>query len=264
MGGVPAIAIYGPNAQPTPEMEQAFFNGILLPNGTFKTTSDHRLDDLNEAIMAHLPSRRPLRVKDVAVSSGISALEWYEMLQARSIAFEMTATDVRLRARLIKARGFNVLLDESGEVLQLHVAGLAFQPTQAPKKRAAFAPILACVRSPRALNRLARSERKVVLVSPRLLDSPVQVVEEDLRTPRPGQWDVVRAANILNHEYFPQPILREMMVNLAGSLAPGGLLIVCRSDPSLGNRASIFRISEGRLRVVAELNGGSELAHLAG
>src|ERR1700719_4541583 len=103
---MPAMAIWGPNAAPTPEMEEAFFEGIQLPDGTFKTTADHRLDDLNEAMLAHLPRRRPLRVKDVAVSSGISALEWYDMLRAHRIAFQMTATDMWLRARLVDARGF--------------------------------------------------------------------------------------------------------------------------------------------------------------
>ena len=129
MASVPAMAIYGPNAKPTPEMEQAFFTGVVLPNGTFKTTADRRLDDLNEAILAHLPERRPLRVKDVAVSSGISSLEWYEMLHAHDIACHMTATDWWLRARLIEARGFNVLLSETGLILQLDIAGLRFQPS---------------------------------------------------------------------------------------------------------------------------------------
>ena len=181
------MAIWGPNAKPTPEMEQAFFTGIELPNGTFKTTADRRLDDLNEAILAHLPGGRPLRVKDVAASSGISALEWYEMLHAHDIACHMTATDLWLRARLIEARGFNVLLSETGLILQLDIAGLAFQPSHFSKKRVAFAPILDCVRRPRVLRRLARSERPVLLVSPRLLGSPVSVVEEDLLTPHPGR-----------------------------------------------------------------------------
>ncbi len=257
------MAIYGPNAKPTPEMEQTFFTGVVLPNGTFKTTADRRLDDLNEAILAHLPEQRPLRVKDVAVSSGISSLEWYEVLHAHGIAFQMMATDLWLRARLIEARGFNVLLSETGSVLQLDIVGLRFQPSHAPKKRMAFAPILACIRSPRVLTRLARSERPVLLVSPRLLGSPVSIVEEDLLKPQPGEWDVIRAANIINHEYFPTPILRQMLLTLAESLAPGGILAVCRTEPSVGNRTSIFRLDEGTLSIVAELNGGSDVAYLA-
>src|SRR5690348_5485347 len=86
---IPASRIYGQGARPTPEVEAQFFAGLRLANGTFKTTRDHRLDDVNAMLMPLLPPGKPLQIKDVAVSSGISTLEWMEMLRGEGIRFEM-------------------------------------------------------------------------------------------------------------------------------------------------------------------------------
>ena len=120
----PAFLIYGPGAKPTPELEREFFAGMRLPNGTFKTTYDHRLDDLNAEINRHLPRDRSLRAKDVAVSSGISTVEWCDELSQAGIGFKMTATDILVRARLLDVRGdLRVLVDRDGRTLQVDVAG---------------------------------------------------------------------------------------------------------------------------------------------
>jgi hypothetical protein len=261
---VPAVLIYGPDAAPTPQQEQQFFAGVRLPNGTFKTTSDRRLDDLNNAIGHHLPRRHPLRIKDVAVSSGISTLEWYQALTKAGIECEMTATDIWLHARLVEARGFRVLLDQAGRILQIDVAGWAFQPELAPRKRMFFAAPIALAQRPQLLQRLTRHEYPVVLTSPRLFGNPaVTIVEEDLLAPTAGEWDVIRAANIINRGYFPDSTLQAIIRNLVASLTPEGLLAVCRTDLKLGNRASIFRRAGNGLELVDELNGGSEVAGLA-
>lgn len=259
---MPAARLYRVGARPTPAMEEEFFQTIRLPNGTFKTTADRRLDDLNVLVSEHLPARRPLRVKDVAVSSGISTVEWHEALTRAGIASEVTATDLLVHARLVTIwPGIRFLLDRTRRVLQLDIASFAFTPSEAPRKRRVCAPLLAIARRPRLLRSLARAETPVQLVSPRLLgNGNVRVVEEDLTSPRSGEWDVIRAANILHFEYFSERTIRTIVHGLCASLSSGGILIVCRTTPAAGNEASIFRRCNGRMELVAELNGGSEIA----
>src|SRR5687768_11687066 len=74
-------------------LEKRFFQSVGLPNGTWKTTSYRRLDDLNALVQGFLPSDRPLDVMDVAVSSGVSTLEWLESMERAGIECRMTAGD---------------------------------------------------------------------------------------------------------------------------------------------------------------------------
>lgn len=242
--------------------EQRFFAGLRLPNGTFKITSDRRLDDLNEEIARHLPDRECLRIKDVAVSSGISTLEWCNSLTAMGVRFEMTATDRFVNASLIEARGGLSVLAHDGVVLQIDVAGFAFRPDQVGRRsRVLYALPLLVARHRRLLGLMTRRQSGIPLVSPRLVG--ISVKEEDLLSPVGGQWDVVRAANVLNRVYFPDSTLRMMLRNLAASVSDGGLLAICRTDQDVGNKATIFRVADGGLTTVGELNGGSEVAGLA-
>ena len=81
-------------------LEDLFFRNIHLPNGTFKTTYRRRLDDLNALVRSHLPPRRPLDCMDVAVSSGVSTLEWIEFLAESGVQCRMTAGDAQVHAYL--------------------------------------------------------------------------------------------------------------------------------------------------------------------
>src|SRR5271157_2641182 len=76
-------------------LEAQFFQRVLLPNGTFKTTSPNRLDDLNRFVLPYLQeiAERPLKIMDIAASSGVSTLEWYDSLKSQGIDCDVTATD---------------------------------------------------------------------------------------------------------------------------------------------------------------------------
>jgi hypothetical protein len=262
---VPARAIYGKGADPTPELEAAFFAGIQLPNGTFKTTGDHRLDDLNDCIALHLPVGR-VRAKDVAVSSGITTLEWYESLIGRGFTCEMTATDIDISARLVACRGeLVVLTSASGDVMQVDISGFAFRPDQAGRRERLLYGVPLQIAARAALrDRLTRTVQDIDLVSPRLSRNPdVHIVEEDLTRGPAGEWDVVRAANILNLGYFPEDVLELMVTNIARMVREAGLVAICRTVPTSGNHASLFRRTDGRLEPIDDLGSGSEIAHVA-
>ena len=83
--------VFGPLQTPVAQQDQLeteFFERVVLPNGTFKTTKPHRLDDLNQAALPFLTGlaadSQPLRIMDVGISSGVSTIEWHEQLAAAS------------------------------------------------------------------------------------------------------------------------------------------------------------------------------------
>src|SRR5437588_7503673 len=82
-------------------LETQFFSSIRLKNGTYKFTYSRRLDDLNELTRKVIPPNRPLEVMDVAVSSGVSTLEWIADLNSAGIEHRMTAGDLTMTALLL-------------------------------------------------------------------------------------------------------------------------------------------------------------------
>jgi hypothetical protein len=94
----------------------------------------------------------------------------------------------------------------------------------------------------------------------------IALCEHDLGTRQPawsGRFDVVRAANILNLDYFAPATLAAMSATLAGYVAEGGWFVVCRTHPDGANHATLFRREAGRLRAEARIGRGSEIEALA-
>jgi hypothetical protein len=257
-----AFAVCAPGADAAPEDERRFFAKVRLPNGTWKTTYPRRLDDLNESLVALLPTDRELEVMDVAVSSGISTIEWSDQLFANGVRHRLVAGDLDADGRLLsRGRWLAVLFDsDGGEPLLLEVGPLTLPVWSARRAARLARPLLRP-----ALRALSPWARPVSLVSPRLQRRPeVEVVRDDVTVPGrfPQRFDVVRVANLVQRAYFDEPAMRAIVANLRGRLREGGLLVVCRTGEDGVNRATIFRRGGDRLAPELSLNGGSEVAQL--
>jgi hypothetical protein len=281
-------------------LETRFFVELRLPvNGTYKTTYHRRLDDLNELVLRHLPTKRPLQIMDVAVSSGISTAEWTTRLREAGVAHRMVAGDLVVRAFLIEvSKRFRVLVDRKGRLLQVDVNGSGIcvpailhacthprylwalirdLPILVPGfvVAAAAGPAIRSS-SDRPGRTLGMQYRPLDLVSSALSSLPdVQIIEDDILAGTPTETvDVLRAANILNYGYFSEDKLEQMVRNLRRRLRPGGLMIVCNTDYNEGfdygrmdygglNNASLFQLNtDGKFEVQARLNAGSEIEDL--
>jgi hypothetical protein len=269
------------------QLERAFFWNVIGKNGTFKTTNHRRLDDLNQAVLEHLPTARPLNIMDVAVSSGVSTGEWARALEKAGIRHRMTAGDLLVHAWLVSInRRLHVLVDKTGYPLQFDIDGRAIRTPlhkrdwlrhgaailltklvlrkATPALRSASLGTL--VNPP--LSHLGVRCRPLKLVSRSLRElAQIELVEDDILNDHGyvGAFHVLRAANILNRVYFDDSTLSAMLRNLRARLMPGGLLIVCRTmEHDSVNHATMFKLQDdGRLAAVARMNGGSEIEELA-
>jgi hypothetical protein len=266
-------------------LERAFFSTLVVQNGTFKTTNHRRLDNLNELVQKHLPPERPLKLMDVAVSSGISTAEWMTSLENAGVDYHMVAGDLFVQGFLVSlGNGLNVLVDKTGNPIQFDIRGRAIG-TPLGRRARALHPIAIwrlqraarqfdMVRrsvEPAALDRALAEHwglkyRAVKLVSPSLSKfASLEVVEDDILVNRNYKecFQVIRAANILNLGYFERPILTAMLLNLRSRLTPGGMLIVCRTNHQDVNNGSVFSLkSDGSFSTVARLNAGSEVEEI--
>jgi hypothetical protein len=255
------------------EREDLFFHSIRLRNGTYKSTAHHRLDDLNGFVMELLPRARPLEIMDVAVSSGVSTAEWLLALESAGIECHMLAGDAVVDARLVSVGSLRALADKTGHLLQLDVSGRAIRlPPPRRRDRFRYAPAMALMKaatwlfdlqSQTAQSRLGATCCPLALMSPSLAQLPrIRTVEDDILrdTGYTQRFHVLRAANILNLAYFDVTTLGRMLANLRSRLLPGGLLIVCRTNATGVNNATVFTLGpDGRFVATARLNDGSEI-----
>jgi hypothetical protein len=259
----------------TAEREAAFFSAIRLSNGTFKTTSDRRMDDLNTFVVDEW-RRSGVRVDealDLGASSGVSTLEWLDALTNAGHDVHMTATDLALWVNVIRlGPGFSVLEDASGLPLQHIFFGLRLRPWRRKLDYVTgYALLGRIIRVAAALLRAkstARSSR-VMLASPRALDHDrLSWAEDNVLAPNRERFvhrfDVIRAANILNLGYFEPEQIRIAVRNLKRRLkGPGAHLIVNRTWSDGTNHATLFRLGAAdRFEVQARFGRGSEIDEL--
>jgi hypothetical protein len=229
---------------------------------------------------------------DVAVSSGITTLDWVNSLDRLGIEYTMTAGDINLCAYLVSlGRHLNVLVDSSGYPLQYDIFGHAVPNPPARRRLPIYFPwinfwrLVLAYRFEHCRREAARAIdgdyagslmrcHLVTLVSPRLVGNDrIELIEDDIlnnQTIR-NRYHVVRAANILNRSYFDEPTLVAIVSNLRQRLVEGGLLVVCSttgddcSDTStrISNDATAFLVGgDHRLEVAGRLGRGSAIENL--
>lgn len=262
----------------TPGLESAFFSSLKTGNATFKKTSPNRFSEVDMHLMSMLDGLslgREVQILDVGISAGTTTLELAIALQEAAVKHRIVATDRSFSAFIVPGPlGSRALLEPSGHILQYEIFG---QPVRSWDRRLdrftgrslvnaflrrSFASVSA--------DFLASGEAtKVRLVSPRVQSSSSITLEEDnVLLPNPhyqSRFDFIRAANILNRDYFSEDELREALKNLRAYLTgPGAMMLVIRTDKRDGtNNGTLFQMSDrGKLIPVAEYGRGSEVASL--
>jgi len=260
-------------------IERAFFAGLLLRSGVYKTTVHHRVDDLLPPLIEHarMLGADPLRVLDVACSSGVSTVEMHRALVAAGIPTATTGTDLVLDADHVqRADGCAMLFDSAGGLLQVEIGSWAslwrwrprdrvFRPWLAARARRLVARECEAFRAARGAPSAGfKVTRLALLSSDALAADGVRFVEEDILVPKvPGPFELIRVANLLHLNYFAPDQVRRMVSALSARLVDGGLLVIARSEgtPPL-NRATLFRRRGTGLEVVLRIEGGSEISDL--
>lgn len=270
-------------------LEKSFFSKLYLKNGVTKTTYAERFTDLNALSLNYLPKDEVLEINDVAVSSGISTLEWYELLKEKGYKVNIVGGDISVDAYFLKVFGvFSALYEKGYFPLQFEVGSFRFpvMVVQGILKSLIFHLFqgicsIGFAFSPEAkkivVNGGAESYSgnfiklsKVDLISPLLKweeNRHIRIIEDDIFKINPEfaqKFSVLRAANILNLGYFNDQTLMQLLATLRQRIKPGGLFIVCRTRKSDKlNHATLFRLKEnGQFEKLERLREGSEIEHL--
>ena len=270
-------------------IERAFFAGLKLRNGTRKTVTARRLDDLNAELIGALrrTASTPRDVIDVAASSGVSTAEWAAALQEAGFRPRVVASDLVMTAFFVSPRRrVRVLVDATDDPLAFEAGGrhLNARVAKTDLLNGRWALVLGArwlyrwwSRREGLRERLRADSAgpdaplvtRTRLTGWRIAAHPdIECIDDDIAADNPPhlrrRFDVVRAANILNLIYFAPAALEPMVRNLALRLrGPGAWLVVCRTVPDGTNQGTIFRLTDrGSFSAVARVGRGSEIEDL--
>lgn len=275
---VAATEFFSRPAEALPQqVEDAFFSSIKNPNNTFKCTWGGRFGALDGRLVEAVKARGldVREVLDVGVSSGTTTLDLCDAFARERYRPRITGTDYAIHAWIVPlGKRCAALLNPEGQLLQVDLFGRSIQPW---RRRLDYLtgmwlvrPILSRIVGGLAVRRLRQGVgvRKVELVSPRVRNHGlITIVEDDVLTPRDGfgrRFDLVRAANVLNENYFAEADLRKAVDNLRSYLkGPGSLLFIVRTRMSGDHHGTLFAMSDsGALEVVERIGAGSEIEKL--
>lgn len=254
--------------------ESQFFSSLKMRNGTFKLTQPSRFAALESEIGSVIAERAAhlRQILDVGVSTGLTTIELADFLRAKGASAEVIGTDLFIQAHLVEiAPGFRVLSDNEGWPLQYDIAG---RPIRAWVRRLDYVTLKVAPRllaraalRPRLRRMIAKGRSVAVRMETRgLAERNIELVENDIfvATPRfVGRFDFIRAANILNLNYFPATRIREAISNIRSYCrGPGALLLVARSKGS-HHDGTLFELEpDGTFSVRARVGNGSEIEAL--
>lgn len=252
-----------------PDAESLFFRCLRMSNGTYKTTANGRMTELDARLAAHLAERvQPAQVLDVGVSSGVTTANLSSRLRESGVVADILAVDLFASGVLVESGPLAVLLDEQRYVLQVAVGGMArgrpHNPRQSILHRALDWAMQATGQL--ALSMPSGRRRDVKLASALLRRDPsITMASHDVfvrQAPWQDKFDAVRVANLLNHSYFSEELLRKGVANICSYVAPGGLLVLNRTDDDGTNHGAIFQRVEKGWQELDRFGGGSEVAAL--
>ncbi|SCW72470.1 hypothetical protein SAMN02927924_02348 [Sphingobium faniae] len=259
------------------QVEDAFFSSIKNPNNTFKCTWGGRFGEVDRRLAQAIKARGTdvRELLDIGVSSGTTTLDLHDALSREGFHPRITGTDYPIHAWIVQLGGkCGALLNKHGQLLQIDLFGRSIQPW---RRRRDFLtgmwlvrPLLTRLLGRRAARKLREGTnvRQVELVSPRIRDHPsIAIVEDDVLRRKDAfaeRFDLVRAANILNENYFRQAELERAVQNLLSYLrGPGSLLFIVRTLQSGEHHGTLFALREGgALEVVERIGAGSEIEKL--
>ncbi len=241
----------------------------------FKRTHRARFPGFDRELVALISQlhadRRPYRVHDVAVSNGITAVDFYRQLKASRRHLEYVASDFAPDLLAINQQGerLTLVLDPvTHDWLQIVYPPFVFNLQK--RENEFIYPFNGLVRRwlertscRRLWDRYCAGQQGIRTTTIRLLHPECQQLLQresdfafqrcDILQPMEGRFDLVRAMNILNPAYFAQRDLQRAIRNIHGSLTCGGLLATGSNQDSRSPVAgAIYRQSDGgfeRLRV---------------
>lgn len=256
-----------------PKIEAGFYGTLKMRNGTFKLTRAARFDEIEKVMGSALAERaaRFRNILDIGVSTGVTTAEFADFLSSTGVAADFVATDLYIDAYIVEPMpGLRILAGHDGWPMQYDIRGKVVRPwiRRLDYLTLAFIPrtLARMYFQKQAADLISRGKHKAVrLISPCLTKrTDIKMIEDDVLVRSPSflrSFDLVRAANILNRDYFSDESLSRAIGNIHAYLrGPGAMFLITRTNSSSNNAGTLFELDDQlRFQIVKQVGGGSEI-----
>ena len=227
---------------------------------TWKSTRPRRHRRTDEMILDLCRDAKPV-ILDVGISDGVTSLELIEKLDGRFTSYFATDRHLRVHYQRRGSRIYFYDADGTCNILSTRRFVVYLDPGAASAFRGIVRRLLAGAPT------LTREEAKLVwLIQPELRkaageDKRIILREHDVF----GLWtgplvDIVKVANLLNLDYFPEQRIRVALTHLKEALRLGGRLFITDNRENDDEHVSVFVKEEDRFVLDGDIAGGAEIS----
>lgn len=249
--------------------------------GVFKRTNPRRLPKTEQVIATIVPPeyRSHCRILDVGASDGITSVELLEYLQARwGRGVSVVASDLNLWLERYRLGLLLEYREPSGEQVLIRIGRWGFRPArlrlsqpeegEGPYRTRVFGKRLYW----QFWNRISpwmRFNGRISLINPRAKAAAgIETCVLDCLTRVPtftGAFNLIRASNVLNAEYFEREEIFVALSHMHGYLTERGGLVLSRNDGKPGDESengTAWIKSGDRFIAQLDFGGGSEIKEI--
>jgi hypothetical protein len=267
---------------------EAIVKHLRLSSGIYRSTWPNRFADLDPVVKEILcdvygtaETGASLEVHDWAASDCRVSAEWAASLWKKFPAARVIASDLYLCLNEVSRGREAFIFEPDGTPLQ-YVRPPFVVPLQKPipahypfnrwlasrarkslhvARESVLGPAKKSSWTVQPISLIHPAARRLLAIDPRF-----EIRRHSIFTPLPQPCHAIRTMNIFNLGYFSEDGLRAGAACVTGSLVDGGIWILGRTTqdirPSV-NSVSIFQKNGSSLKLVRQLNGGSEIEELA-
>jgi len=229
---------------------------------TGKDTRKGRLADIDIRILTLLKDHDI--VHDVGCSTGITSLDLYQRCKDSGVNVKITLSD-KFLFFYIKKSIFRFIYDREKNIRQITLWRVLFDPNVHPCFffTKYFFKLIKLFFAPQNIFVFDKVVKMVVPKASELQSlGELEILEYDIFRKPFRQFNFVRCMNVLNRSYFDDRMIVVGLNNLVQSLMNGGVLLIGRTDTNGVNRATAYEKVGTRIKVLFNLNGGSEIHNL--
>jgi hypothetical protein len=242
----------------------------LRMGGTWKRTKQGRLPETERMLCTYLvpAADADVNVLDLGASQGITTRELAVALRRRfGDRVRVSLTDLYLWLLRYRRGRVSEYRAADGEPIMVKVGrfGLRLSGNRHNQRQAAN-PIADLYLRCHAFRRGMKLDARISLVDPLVQSDPtITVMEVDClvrNASLTGQFQAVRASNVLNADYFSPAQMHVALGNIHAYLREQGCLVVSRNrDESTGEteHGSVWRKTGSRFSHLADFGAGSEI-----
>lgn len=238
---------------------ERFYNEVYVSTKTAKTTTQHRFRDLDKKTTAMLPHNQKTKCHDVAVSSGITSLDFYEACKLANINIELFVSDKYAQINISENKIIRIFDQDNMLMLAVWKNFMAMDRNKkAPLSILLFRIIKKFTKVPPTF------DYALWLFHPSLMQ---QISKKNIHstnydifeTKTDQKFDFVRCMNILNKVYFKTEMIKKAILNIWTSINTNGILLVGRTLMNGENHASFFRKTKSGFELIDDFGNGSEI-----